>query len=90
MPKSDFYKTKEWRKMRKIALRGVTKCEECERKLGQEPGDTHVHHKYKARFGGQERSTDLEVLCKDCHIDRHRSYKNKQRKHLIGYDRRYV
>ena len=58
--------TKRWRRKRKEAIKekGAV-CEDCGRKF-----KLQIHHKtYKNIF--REKLSDLEILCKECHKDRH-------------------
>ena len=85
--KSVYYGTTTWRKKRmmRLDLSNHT-CEEC----GTQGCELHVHHLKNDRFGGDELMSDLQVLCVYCHRDRHRKRENKQRRHLIGLQPRWV
>lgn len=62
-----FMKSKRWEKIRDRKLKQARRrCEKC--------GDTkrlEVHHLTYDRFGGNERMTDLQVLCHPCHEAAH-------------------
>lgn len=62
-----FMKSDTWEHLRSLKLRQArNRCEKC--------GDTErleVHHLTYDRFGGDERMTDLQVLCHTCHEDAH-------------------
>ena len=62
-----FMKSVEWWIIRdaKLSIAGY-RCEEC----GAE-GPLDVHHLTYDRFGGDERMTDLQVLCRPCHNQAH-------------------
>jgi hypothetical protein len=66
MPYREYLQTPEWQKRRFSMLRwSRRKCEECHGK-----NKLQVHHKtYERR--GHELSSDLMVLCKDCHETLH-------------------
>lgn len=70
-----------WKSIRDSALSHYgTVCRSC-----GEYG-TDVHHKTYARFGGQERLEDLEVLCRSCHDAKHaipRKKFTRKRKPLV-------
>ena len=53
--------------MRRVTLeaRGY-RCERC-----KGPGKLEVHHIIPLEYGGDETPDNLEVLCRDCHIDEH-------------------
>ena len=79
MSKGKYYATTAWRKKRKRALeeKGY-RCEDCG--TTKDAGATlHVHHQIKSGFGGNESIDHLQVLCEECHRDRHRSRRNKKR-----------
>lgn len=63
----NFIKSKEWKLIRQRLFdeRGKI-CEKC--KLTE---DIHVHHLNYKRLGGKERNSDLQVLCKKCHMELH-------------------
>jgi len=62
-----FINSKEWKaiRIRVINIRGGC-CEKCGCK-----NDIHIHHLNYKRFGGKEEDTDLQVLCKKCHMEVH-------------------
>lgn len=47
------------------------KCLKCNEKLV----DPDVHHKNYNRVGGNELPSDLEVLCSECHLEKHKELK---------------
>lgn len=67
---TDFYinyiNSKAWKRIRKQKLTSQSTCERCNSNL-----HLHVHHGTYDRLGN-ERQTDLFVLCKLCHEDVHR------------------
>ncbi len=66
MPYLEYLQTDHWKEIRKKKLgKAWYKCEKCQSKK-----DLHVHHITYARRG-EERMSDLEVLCKDCHEKAH-------------------
>jgi 5-methylcytosine-specific restriction endonuclease McrA len=78
----------KWGEIRKLALKVANhRCAEC-----GTGNRLHVHHLTYARLGN-ERITDLQVLCKDCHWTAHHpgeqrpSRKKRKRKQDIGYRR---
>lgn len=70
MPYREYLQTPEWQTIRKGALyRAKYRCQTC-----ASPGKMHVHHRtYVNR--GDERSSDLIVLCADCHEIFHKNGK---------------
>lgn len=70
MPYREYLQTPEWQAIRKGALyRAKYRCQTC-----ASPGKMHVHHRtYVNR--GDERSSDLIVLCADCHEIFHKNGK---------------
>lgn len=66
MPYRDYLQTPEWQEARRQALkRAHYKCQLCNTE-----GRMNVHHRtYENR--GQERNTDLIVLCENCHAKFH-------------------
>lgn len=63
MPYSAYLKTDHWKKTRASALRRAgNRCQICNRDDVQ----LHVHHRTYVRRG-EERASDLIVLCADCH-----------------------
>ena len=64
---NQFMASEDWRDIRTVMLDIYNhKCAEC-----GATEDLHVHHLTYERFGGDERTTDLEVLCKTCHEKAH-------------------
>lgn len=62
MPYSEYLKTPEWQQTRQSALRRARfMCQTC-----SAGGTLHVHHRTYARRG-TEYSSDVIVLCADCH-----------------------
>ncbi len=62
-----FMKSRTWKNIKLAKLESVGwKCERCGRSI-EDP----VDHKTYERFGGDERMSDLEVLCRFCHIKHH-------------------
>jgi 5-methylcytosine-specific restriction endonuclease McrA len=80
-----------WRRMKQTAIqRTHASCERChdpvagklvvEGRLSISLGSTpELHHLTYARFGGDERPSDLILLCRSCHRLRHRFDWWKQR-----------
>ena len=68
-----FMQSEEWEIIRDVKLACAShKCEACgygEYKDQTDPLD--VHHLTYDRFGGDERMTDLQVLCRPCHNQAH-------------------
>lgn len=62
-----FMASEDWQDIRTVMLdiynHQCAKCGATE--------DLHVHHLTYERFGGDERTTDLQVLCKPCHEKAH-------------------
>lgn len=65
----DYINSKAWqrRRLALFAKRG-RRCESC----GESRGEIHVHHLTYANFGN-EKDMDLLVLCRACHMARHKS-----------------
>ena len=63
-----FMASVEWWIIRdaKLSIVGY-RCEQC----GTEGPILDVHHLTYDRFGGDERMTDLQVLCRPCHNEAH-------------------
>lgn len=62
-----FMRSRRWAKLRERKLsQARNRCEQC-----GATKDLHVHHLTYERFGGDERTTDLKVLCKSCHEKAH-------------------
>lgn len=62
-----FMASEEWADIRTVVLDIYNhQCAEC-----GATEDLHVHHLTYERFGGDERMTDLKVLCKPCHEKAH-------------------
>lgn len=84
-----YYATSTWRKKRQLKLKlHDNTCDICGASAVNKT-EMHVHHLKYDRYGGDERMSDLQVLCVDCHRDHHRRRENKQRQHLIGNDPRW-
>lgn len=67
MTYQQYLRSEHWQKRRRKLLSGAGyMCEEC----GASHCELHVHHKDYSRRGN-ERYTDLLVLCKKCHMARH-------------------
>lgn len=66
-----YLQSKTWKSRRKIKLKSVGyRCEEC--KVVEQKGvKLQIHHKTYERVT-QERLSDLQVLCEDCHKAKHR------------------
>jgi hypothetical protein len=68
-----------WRRRRHERLKKANgKCERCSRVVRF----TDVHHVYYDRIG-EERDSDLEVLCRDCHTKLH--FEESRRQHMGVY-----
>jgi 5-methylcytosine-specific restriction endonuclease McrA len=68
MPYHDYLKTPEWYRRRAVTLKiAEFKCMLC-----FSPDELTVHHRTYERLG-QERMTDLLVLCRECHELFHRN-----------------
>lgn len=66
LPYGDYLKTKHWAKVRSHAIeRADRRCQQC---FSRDRLEVH-HMTYERR--GEERPTDLIVLCHDCHQRRH-------------------
>ena len=64
---NEFMQSEEWRDLRTVMLDIYNhQCDVC-----GATEDLHVHHLTYERFGGDERTTDLQVLCKTCHERAH-------------------
>ena len=62
-----FMASEDWQDIRTVMLDIYNhQCDVC-----GATEDLHVHHKTYERFGGDERMTDLQVLCKRCHEKAH-------------------
>ena len=62
-----FMASEDWRDIRTVMLDIYNhKCAVC-----GDTEDLQVHHLTYERFGGDERTTDLQVLCKPCHEKAH-------------------
>ena len=62
-----FINSKEWYKIRARVINARGKyCEVCGNK-----NNIHIHHLNYKRFGGKEKNSDLQVLCKKCHMKIH-------------------
>lgn len=88
-----FYSSKAWQDCRnQYAARRGHLCENCLRKGIYRPGDI-VHHKIgidPVTVNNPEVSLNpdnLELLCRDCHAERHKSY-SKGRRFTIAEDGR--
>lgn len=58
-----YLRTRHWQRMREVALRRAEhRCQVCNASK-----NLHVHHRTYERCPGNERATDLTVLCSDCH-----------------------
>lgn len=62
----EYLRSPVWAKKREeaLALYGCT-CNRCK------AHGTDVHHRTYERWGGNERISDLEILCRDCHSAHH-------------------
>lgn len=64
---TQFMASEDWQDLRTVMLDIYNhKCAEC-----GATEDLHVHHLTYERFGGDERTTDLKVLCRSCHEKAH-------------------
>ena len=62
-----FMQSEEWQDIRTVMLDIYNhQCDVC-----GATEDLQVHHLTYERFGGDERTTDLQVLCKPCHEKAH-------------------
>ena len=62
---SDYIQTPQWKKKSKEAkLRAGYRCQVCNRKGSEH--SLHSHHRTYKRLGN-ERPSDITVLCKECH-----------------------
>jgi hypothetical protein len=78
LPYVDYLQTVEWRRRRDARIRQADhRCERCAAKQALQ-----VHHVHYERLG-EERDTDLEVLCRGCHEGLHRD--ESRRQHLGVY-----
>ena len=76
MPYRDYLKTPEWSAKRSDAMRRSRyRCQTC-----ASGGELHVHHRTYVRRG-DDRASDLSVLCADCHrvFHEHRSLADQGR-----------
>lgn len=65
----EYYRSSEWQAKRSIMLaRAENKCNRCG---ALQLSGLHVHHNNYHNFGN-EKMTDLEVLCKTCHEKQHK------------------
>jgi 5-methylcytosine-specific restriction endonuclease McrA len=63
-----FMQSETWARIRQRKLtNALNRCERC----GATDNRLYVSHKTYDRFGGDERTTDLQVLCKPCHERAH-------------------
>ena len=65
-----------WRRARqKALLTAGFRCEQCRR-----AGRHEVHHRTALKDGGDPyEQSNLQVLCRDCHIELHRNRRSKER-----------
>ena len=62
----EYMQSEDWRIIRQDALeRAGFRCDECESEENLE-----VHHKTYKNMGN-EKDEDLQVLCKECHDEKH-------------------
>ncbi len=62
-----YMRSDAWRAIRDVRLSiAAYECEKCGSRE-----TLHVHHLTYDRFGGDERMTDLQVLCRPCHNQAH-------------------
>lgn len=62
-----FMRSDTWAAIRDAKLSiAAYECEKCGAR-----DSLHVHHLTYDRFGGDERMTDLQVLCRPCHNQAH-------------------
>ena len=62
-----YMRSDEWAAIRDVKLSiAAYECEKCGSR-----DSLHVHHLTYDRFGGDERMTDLQVLCRPCHNQAH-------------------
>ncbi len=67
MPYKEYLTSPEWKNTRQTALqRSGFRCQLCNR-----PGELNVHHRTYERLG-EERNSDLIVLCSACHKRHHK------------------
>ncbi len=75
----EYLKSEKWKEKRKeIYILRNKKCEICKCKLY---GHYHIHHKTYKRLG-EERNSDLILLCEKCHINIHKEIKQKNNKKI--------
>jgi 5-methylcytosine-specific restriction endonuclease McrA len=68
MPYEEYLRTPEWRTRRKRKLDDADhRCQFCNRHRRS----LHVHHRTYENLG-QERDSDLTVVCPDCHATFHK------------------
>ena len=61
-----YLRSSAWKKQRLLAIaRAGEKCDLCGSTIG-----LHVHHTTYRRLG-REKKCDLQVLCRNCHLDKH-------------------
>jgi len=75
-----YIESDEWKERCRRFIKEVGECEECSSKENL----TCHHIKYK-NLGKEERE-DVEVLCEECHKDKHKydKYKKRLRKRFVG------
>ncbi len=70
LPYDEYLQTPHWRRKRRKAIRRHgDACQCCGSRI-----ELEVHHKHY-RTKGRENFSDLEVLCRDCHIGKHQDEK---------------
>ncbi len=74
----EYIKSKEWKTFRKEILSKRTQCQRCCSKIGLQ-----LHHKHYKTLGN-EKSSDIIVLCKECHFGFHKKKKWLKVKKLGG------
>ena len=77
-PGSKYYKAMPyllWQRVRRLVLvRDSWKCTRCGRY-----GRLEVHHIKELQFGGTNDMSNLQTLCRDCHLEHHQKKTNPER-----------
>jgi HNH endonuclease len=75
----EFLRSEYWRnKAEHFKLVRGNQCEEC-----GTSEHLHVHHLHYLKPWGHEDENDVEVLCRDCHADKHGRPLTRPRKHIV-------
>lgn len=72
-----YYSSSRWKEIRHYMKEKFNyTCQRC----GDSKSELHVHHTNYNNFGNEDPATDLELLCKKCHLEHHKNPETPKRR----------